>query len=47
MNKESFLTTFKVSNFFEAAKAAAKIGSSLKPNHINQVKLVKIPDTHQ
>ena len=32
-------------NFFEAAGAVSKIGSSLKPNNHNQVKLVQILDT--
>ena len=36
----SLLTTF------EAARAVAKIGLRLKPNHHNQVMLVQIPDTH-
>ena len=30
---------------FEAAEAVVEIGSSLKPNHRNQVKLLQIPDT--
>ena len=30
--------------FFEAAGVVSKIGSSLKPNHQNQVKLVQNPD---
>ena len=32
--------------FFEAAVLDLIIGSGLKPNHHNQVKLVNIPDTH-
>ena len=32
--------------FFEADGAVANIGSSLKPNHHNQVKLVQIPGVH-
>jgi hypothetical protein len=33
----------EASNIFEAVRAVAKIGSSLKPNHHEQVKLVLIP----
>ena len=43
---ESFLTTFEASSIFEAVGAQAKIGLTLKPNHLNQIKLVQIPDTH-
>ena len=35
--KESLLTTFEVSIIFEAVGALAKICSSIKPNHHNQV----------
>ena len=44
---ESLLTTSEASIIFEAARAVAKIGSSLNPNHHNkiyQVRLVQIPD---
>ena len=43
---ESILTTFKANKNFDAAGAVAKIGSSLKPNDHNQLKLVQIPDKH-
>ena len=46
---ESLMTTFESSVIFEAPEAVlyavSEIGSSLKPNHQNQVKLVQIPDT--
>ena len=32
--------------FFEGAGAVEKIGSNLKPNHCNQVRLVRILDSH-
>ena len=32
-------------SFFEAAGVVTQIGSSLKPNHHNQVKLAQIPGT--
>ncbi len=37
----SILTTFDLSNVFEVAGAVVKIGSSLKPNHYEQLSLSK------
>jgi len=34
---ESILTIWESSLVFEAAEAVLKMGSSLKPNHLNQV----------
>ena len=44
---ETILTTFDGINIFEAAGELVKIGSSLKSNHHNQVKLVLIHNTHR
>ena len=43
---ESTLTTFEASVSFEAARAVAKMGSSLKSIHHKQIKLVQICETH-
>ena len=42
----SLLTTFEQATCFRLVTKLAEIGSSLKPNHHGQVKLVQIPDTH-
>ena len=42
---DTLLTTFDTNLFFKAAGKIAKIGSSLKPNHHNKVKIVEVPDT--
>jgi len=38
---ESFWATFEASVIFGTAGSVSKTGSSLKPNHHNQVKLVQ------
>jgi len=38
----SILTTFELSSFLEAAGAVLKIGSSLKSNHHQEIKLSQI-----
>ena len=42
----SLLTTINVINGFWVTWSLPKIGSNLKPNHHDQVKLVQNPDIH-
>ncbi len=43
---KSILITLELKVIFEAARAAVKICSSVTPNHHEQIKLVKIHETH-
>ena len=40
------LTPLNIATIIEAARQVPEIDSSLKPNHLSQVRLVQFPDSH-